>query len=474
MPLKLDVNGLTIQSLSEIRTELEQAYKDKYGKGHLVDEKSNTGKKIGIYAEREALIQEIIEAVYLSAYIGTAIGVSLDRVIEITGIKRKSGIPSSVPSMYAAGTPSTSVLVGELTISVEQSGELFRNTEDFTLGSLSQETASSVVRSGTTVTVTISGGHSFTEDSWVFINGADQEEYNVLAQIYNVTGTTFDYTISGDLPVSPATGTITVDEATNFRAESVENGEIVALQGTLTVIEIAVAGIDQVENADDAIEGNLTESDAEVREDYPSKLAALGGGTIEAIKARLLEILTVSSASVFQNVTDEIDSAGRRPHSVESFVLSPGGDDAEIYQTMLESVSAGIRQEGNQTSVIADSSGNPQPVAFSRLEDVGIYVDITVVTNADPNQGPVFIKTDDVGLNEIIDNLTSIDYQPGQNVWQSTLENAVIDVSGVISVIAKFDKTSSPTNIAPIEILSGEVANIDSGDITGTIDGTPI
>lgn len=469
MPLTLDNDGLLIQPLSEIKTEYQQAVINKFGPGHLVNDKSIFGKLIGIFSERESLIQEAIEAVYQSQYISTAGGISLDRAFEITGVVRKNALPSTVNSMYATGTPSTAVTAEQLTISVQATGELFKNIAAFTLGSIGDETATSVVRVGTTVTVTISGGHSYPENSWVFIEGADQDEYNVLTQITNVSGTTFDYEISGTLPASPATGTIEVKEATNFTAQSVENGEIYALQGSLTVIETPVSGIDRVENANDAVVGNEVETDTEARGRYTDTIAQLGGGTVEAIIARLTNVTGVTSVALLQNQTDEEDANGLPPHSVEAFVV--GGADADIYQAMLEAVSAGIKQYGNQSTTVTDSAGNLQPVAFSRLTIVPIYVDITVTTNDDPVQGTVFPVD---GEAQIIDNLSSIAFAPSQDVWKTTIDKAILAVDGVVTVVTKFGTSPAPAGSSTVVITIGQQADIDSGDITGTIDGVPI
>lgn len=467
----MDDTGLQTQSLAEIKTEYQEAITDKFGAGHLVDDKSNFGKWLGIASERESLIQEILNAVYESPYVSTAGGVSLDRVFEITGITRQGATESVVSTMYATGTPSTAVTAEELTISVEQAGDLFRNTATFSLGSLGDKTAASITRSGTTVTVTITAGHSYLDASWVFIEGADQDEYNILTTITNITGTTFDYELSGSLPVSPATGTLEVKEATNFNAESVETGAIAALDGSLTVIETAVSGIDRVENADDAVLGNSTETDPEGRVRYSSSLSQLGGATIDAIKAKLENVPGVGSgnAVVFQNVTDSIDAEGRDPKSVEAFVT--GGADQDIFDALLAVVAGGIKQFGNVTGTSTDSSGNSQPTAFSRLTDVPIFVDIVVITNSDPDQGPVFPGT---GEQDIIDNLSSLEFQAGWDVTKGRIDNAVTSVAGVTSVVSLFAKTSSPATDTTVVIIATEIAGIDSGDITGTIDGSPI
>lgn len=71
----------------------------------------------------------------------------------------------------------------------------------------------SVTRSGSTVTMTFSGGgHGFVQHQVVLVSGAVESEYNGEQRVTAVTGTTVTFTIAGT-PASPATGTIAVKTA---------------------------------------------------------------------------------------------------------------------------------------------------------------------------------------------------------------------------------------------------------------------
>lgn len=68
----------------------------------------------------------------------------------------------------------------------------------------------SITRSSTTATVTTSAAHGLLANSWVFVKGASQIEYNGIFKIASTpTTTTFTYTVAGS-PATPATGTITI------------------------------------------------------------------------------------------------------------------------------------------------------------------------------------------------------------------------------------------------------------------------
>ena len=93
----------------------------------------------------------------------------------------------------------------------------------------------SITRSGTTATVTISAGHQFVEGETVAFSGATQTEYNVSsAVISNVTKTTFQYQVSGS-PATPATGSPRVKSAmpiTLLHYARRPNGKTAVIAGT--------------------------------------------------------------------------------------------------------------------------------------------------------------------------------------------------------------------------------------------------
>jgi hypothetical protein len=73
-----------------------------------------------------------------------------------------------------------------------------------------EESVTQITRSGSTATVT-HNSHGLATDDWVRIKGANQPEYNIVAQITVTNENTYTYTVSGT-PTTPATGTITSTE----------------------------------------------------------------------------------------------------------------------------------------------------------------------------------------------------------------------------------------------------------------------
>lgn len=70
-----------------------------------------------------------------------------------------------------------------------------------------------VTRSGATVTVNTPASHNLNSGDRVNMRGATQPEYNGIVVVTVIDADTFTYTIAGT-PVTPATGTITINRST--------------------------------------------------------------------------------------------------------------------------------------------------------------------------------------------------------------------------------------------------------------------
>ena len=74
----LDNNGLSIDDLATITTELEDAFKAAFGNDIDLSVESPFRQFVDIPAEREVLIQQLIESTYFSAFPDQADGTNLD------------------------------------------------------------------------------------------------------------------------------------------------------------------------------------------------------------------------------------------------------------------------------------------------------------------------------------------------------------------------------------------------------------
>jgi hypothetical protein len=153
--------------------------------------------------------------------------------------------------------------------------------------------------------------------------------------------------------------------------------------GSITVIDTPRAGLTAVTNpAIEFVVGSYTESDTEFRIRRAQSLRALGGGSVDAIRAHLLEVAGVSECVVAQNTTDTTTSDGIPPHAVA--VVAVGGLDAAVAAALMATKPVGIATYGTTSVDVLDSSGRYHTIKLSRSDDLPIYVTVQVVCAGDP------------------------------------------------------------------------------------------
>jgi len=128
----------------------------------------------------------------------------------------------------------------------------------------------SIVRNGTTATVTTLSEHNYASNLNVTISGADQSEYNITASII-VTGLkTFQYEMTGT-PTTPATGTIqSTATFADLNLSSIDFGLATNVDGgnALTLVT-PIAGIDSTAYTE--YEGLSGGADAETDDQYRNR-----------------------------------------------------------------------------------------------------------------------------------------------------------------------------------------------------------
>lgn len=293
--------GFKRPSFDEIREEVTSRVREIMGPINTGPE-SLIGQQINAQVERESLIWEAMEAVYLSQYPGSASGRSLDQAVQLTGIARL-GATETVVDVELTGDPGTEIP---------------------------------------------QGSEASTTDGDIFF----------LESAVELDGDGF------------GAGVMRAREA----------GAILALAGTLVEIETPVSGWDAVTNPDDGVVGREVESDAELRQRREESLTVAGSGTVEAIRARLLQdVADVIAVSIVENRSGEVDADGRPPHSFE--IIISGGSNADVAAMIWSTKPAGIETHGDITEVTEDSQGVGQAVKFTRPEPLYIWVKVELTPN---------------------------------------------------------------------------------------------
>lgn len=410
MAFGVNGNGFSRPRLVDIQTQINDALKSLFGANIDLSAGSVFSQLSGVFAEREDLVWQAMEDVYNSQYPDTAFGASLDNVGAISGIPRLGALPSRALSVRLFGTAGTLVPAGTRFSVAGSPTTVFETDADVTL------IAGSDAQQRVTFSAIPTAGQfklNWNGQETDFLNWNDslatiQAAFRALSPFaagvvvsgsLSPSGLIFDFAgvsgkqqwpamlVSANTLVSggPAVTTaVTVLASGENQGEvnctATEDGALVANAGTLTVIVTPVGGLNSVWNVLDAVVGRLEESDNEYRARRAETLQVAGAGTLEAIRAKLLQVTGVTAVIGFENITDIPDPEGRPPHSFEMVVQ--GGEDQTIADQIWVTKPAGIRSFGTETVQITDSQGQVHDIQFSRPTELPIYVEITVTINS--------------------------------------------------------------------------------------------
>lgn len=260
---------------------------------------------------------------------------------------------------------------------------------------------------------------------------------------------------------NPSPGTIGGGGTITIEFQAVESGPVTAPAGTLTVIETPVAGWSSVTNPlDQKLLGTEIESDSALRLRRELSLRALGGASLDAIRAGLLEVANVTSAQVFENPTDATDMNGLPPHAIECVVA--GGANSEVAAKIFERKPGGIPTYGTSSESVVDLSFATHTVNFSRPTTLNVYVTINVTAKA--ALAPTTLAND---LKAAIVAYGDQLYTVGSTVYAVPLTQPVFDASeSVIDVTGLFIGTSpSPGSAAPIVATNRQIPDLDTSRV---------
>lgn len=429
--------GFVGMPLATIKDEIEASVRDAFGAGVNLAPQSALSSIVGIMSEREALLWELGEAIYLAFDPDAAEGAALDNLMALTGATRLDAVASTVTAT-ATGTAATVLPVGRI-VSVVGSAARFATLAEATLVAADAWLASTPYAIGDRV----SSNGSVWQATTAGTSGATAP-----------TGTDATHDDGGVEWMRLGLGAAVADVA----CEAVETGEIPAVAGTLTQIETPVSGWSSVTNLLDADLGRDVETDAAARTRREELLAVAGSSIVDAIRARVRAVTDVDAVAVFENTTDTTDSDGIPPHAFE--VLVVGGDADDIAQAIWDTKPAGILAHGDDSGTATDAEGDPRTVAFTVPTPVDVYVVVNVTADGDyPTDGDAQIKAAIVAYGET--------RSFGDDVIASPLAARVFTVSGVVDVTALYIGTSpAPGASTTIAIDTREIAAFDTSRVT--------
>nr|WP_285839869.1 baseplate J/gp47 family protein [Alkalihalophilus marmarensis] len=223
---------------------------------------------------------------------------------------------------------------------------------------------------------------------------------------------------------------------------------------TISEIINPIVGVDSVTNPTLVSGGRDQETDPELRERYRLSLSAGGSPTVNGIRASVLGVPGVRTATVIENNTRYDDEDGRPPKSIETYVL--GGEPNDVAKAIFDRKAAGIEPYGTEEVILLDDSGNEHLMRFSYAEQVPIHMDIEVTTDASfPLNGHEQIRTN------LIRYVGGLDYDGteytglsnGQDVIFTQMISIIHQTPGVIN-IPIFNIGKDPDDLSPMNTIT--------------------
>jgi len=338
--------------------------------GHLLD----------VFAKEPAELWELGEAIYKSRAPSSADGTQLDDIGQINAIQRLSARAAQV---YESFSGTNGVLI-PLTFRFKRPDvdELFQPIVEASLDNTQTSRVLikiiNVINDHDYIVTIDENGVQYTSDSTATI---EEITAGIIAAIMAQTDTlkvnafedeasqgTF-YIASNDNESAhkiDLTADFTLQKFwTPIKCQSEDTGDIEAPAGTLTEIVTPVAGLTDIINFADAIIGAGVQSDQTYRIRLFEETRRLGGGSLEAIKDRILnEVEDVVLVKAFENDKKDPDIETRPGKSIE--ILVEGGTDEDIANELWYVKSGGIETFGSESVIIIDSQKELHTIKFSR------------------------------------------------------------------------------------------------------------
>lgn len=446
MTIGLTPIGFATESFDEIRKNLVTDAASRLGTSLDLGDQSVIGQLIAIVAAKVETCQNLAQAIY-NATGDSATGDGLLNQCALTGTIPLNPLPSTV-NLTLAGNAGVTINLGSQAQTAE--GLVFEITQVKPLTALVSRAAS---------TAYSVGDRRKNADHCYECVGEGTTSAGAGPSV--TSGTQLDGTVTWRWI---GTGSAVADAT----AQTLQNGEYVALADTIRTIKTPIAGWMTVTNLLDAVPGRLVEPDESLRLRRQAELAASGAHGLNAVRADLLTMLAAENASNYSvtifNNTSDATVEGMPPHTFECLVR--GGDSQKIADVIFDSTALGYRSHGNTSVVVTDSQGFEQTIKFSRPTTVDIYATLNILVDASkfPADGVALIKQQIVTWGDAL--------ACGHNAVASAIAAQAFKISGVLDVTSCLIGTApSPTLSTTIAIALRELAAFDSSRIIVNVTG---
>lgn len=405
------------------------------------------GLTIDTFAEREAALWDLAEAIYLSKYPYSAFGVSLDRAVSFTGVERLKPEPSRVPVIFY-GPEGASVPQG-FQVRNASTQTIYVTSEAFTITALQAADVliNPVLESDALYRATVDGvDYDYVSDgaptpstiaagvAGALSNaGLLVETSGGQVRAYDVSTEGRSIILSSNMSFAEI-GTVRIVETPEAMSEAAEVGQI---SETVSLASFAL----RVFNRAPGVAGRTRESDAELQQRYSDGVFVLGAATLPSLAPNVRRVPGVLDVVTRKNDTDFVTPDGLLPHSTHFIV--DGGVDSEVAREIYRVIAAGIPTNG-EVAVSLDTEEGPQTIRFDRPAPVYVWVRVFVTPKTDASSFPPD------GLGRIREGIVSQGaalHSGDPVVWQAFF-TPVYAVGGVDSAELKFAYSSDP-NFVP-------------------------
>lgn len=417
--------------------------------------------------------------VYHSQYPSSATGASLDNAAQFGGSTRGEAAKSYY-RILCTGTDGTLIPAGTMIASDTSPETNLRNPVDEMISRTSFNKAAVVLATpkttaalgvainGTLYTITPDPKKSTREILDALRAAITDKNFSVSlatdtdALLIEAT----DETSSNTLVLSENLTTSSVGSIVQFA--TVDDGDILIPNGVITKIVRSVSGLRSITNIGTYVAGQLEETDVELRKSYAEKIFNRSFAMLESIKSAILQnVQGVVSVAPYENYTDEIDSAGRWPHSIE--IVVDGGDPTEIAQQILNTKAPGINTFGSVETVLHGIYGEELIVRFNRPTYVRVWFKVGVTLSRNVNPPTNYV---DLIKEQIMEKMGALG--AGEDVIPQKFNIAVSGIDYVdVWLFSTTDAGTSPTsyNLRSVPISPRERAVTDESRIEVVLDG---
>jgi uncharacterized phage protein gp47/JayE len=469
--------GFVLKRLPEILLELRQQgvnlFQDLIKPGEVVDtsDSSALGRLIALVSPSDADLWEAAQEVYAAFDPNAATGIALDNLVDYAGITRIEQTFTTT-SLLLAGDINTFITAGSV-VGSDITGDNFTTvsgvglTPDFASGitisvlTVANSTAYSFTYAGNTSTQTVSITSSASATVANILSALQAQIASAHPTLSaSVVGETLivnrvDLFQRVTFTVSPNLGVTKVRKIGEAVAE--DAGPLPQQANTITKIVTPILGWDSVTNPIAATEGQLRETDEELRLRFRNSKFERATNTLDAMYSALQGVEGVEQVIIYENDTNVTDGNGVPAKSFLPIIV--GGLSLDIANAIWDNKPVGILSFGNTTVNIDDIQGFPHAVSFQRPEPVVIYITMDLTTDSlFPGNGIDQIKA------ELISYFES-NIGVGQDVVYSRLFTPINKVAGHQVNSLTIAKTPSPVGTSNIVIDFDEIASLSNVNI---------